>query len=114
MQFVNPESSEGKEIRTVLAKTKIADELYPHKPGKVSKLVEKKSRKKFSTNDHVYAWKYFEVRPKNGSEYPGKTNKEYCIFHAAHGDYTYSDAWIEFLTIKVKTEDFIAEIKKNN
>jgi hypothetical protein len=28
---------------------------------------------------------------------PEKTNREYCIYHPAHKDYTYNDKWIELL-----------------
>jgi hypothetical protein len=34
IQFVSPDSAEGKEIHNVLSKKVVADELYPHKPGK--------------------------------------------------------------------------------
>jgi len=97
IQFVNPDSEEGKEIRTVLVKTKTADDLYPFKPGKIPRIVSEETGQKFTSHNHTQAWKLYKVRPENNSKEPANTNKDYCIFHAAHKDYTYSQAWIDFL-----------------
>ena len=32
-----------------------------------------------------------------GSKSADKTNREYCIYHPAHKDYTYNDKWINLL-----------------
>ena len=48
-------------------------------------------------NTHTKAWKRFSIRPPKNSPVPEKTNKEYCIYHAAHKDYTYSEAWVRKL-----------------
>lgn len=31
----------------------------------------------------------------------GGTNRDYCIYHAAHGDYTFAYAWVEYLVHKI-------------
>jgi hypothetical protein len=98
IHFLSPDSEEGKTVHNVLQKLKIADELYRYKPGDVAKIVRKATGKPFSTNDHTIAWKKHKVRPPSGSKTPDKTNRDYCIFHAAHRDYTYNDKWIELLT----------------
>lgn len=97
IQFISPESEEGKTIHNVLQKFKIADELYKYKPGDVVKLVKTKTGKKFSMNDHTQAWQKHKIRPHNYSKSPEKTNRDYCIYHTAHKDYTYNDKWVELL-----------------
>ena len=96
-QFVEPSSKEGGEIRNVLLKYKIADDLYPHKAGKVTKLVRVSAKRKFTSHNHVQAWKHYKARPLNGAKNPEATNKEFCIYHPAHNDYTYSQKWVEHL-----------------
>jgi hypothetical protein len=41
------------------------------------------------------------VRPRNNSKTPDKTNREYCIYHPAHKDYTYNDKWLNLLVSEV-------------
>ncbi|MER8372340.1 hypothetical protein [Mesorhizobium sp. M1406] len=48
-------------------------------------------------NDHIRAWRHYQVRPKTKAAHPENTNKEYCLYHAAHGDYTYAQAWVDKL-----------------
>lgn len=110
-QFVNPKSAEGKEIHNVLSKKVAADEFYPNKPGKVVARVKKLTKLPFNANDHTKAWRLFKVRPRNGSSQPANTDKRYCIYHAAHKDYTYSDAWIDRLVEEVSDAEGFATIK---
>lgn len=63
IQFVTPDSDEGKEIKNVLLKYKPADEMYPYKPTDVARLVKEISGKAFSTHNHTQSWKKFKVRP---------------------------------------------------
>lgn len=97
IQFLSPDSAEGKSVQNVLQKFKIADELYRYKPGDVVKIVKKTTAKTFSMNDHTLAWQKHKIRPLQGATAPDKTNREYCIYHPAHRDYTYNDKWIELL-----------------
>jgi molybdopterin converting factor small subunit len=106
-QFVQPESSEGKDIRNVLVKHKLADEDYPHKPGDVVKMVEASTGEKFTQYNHTQAWRKYQVRPRKGVAQPENTNKDYCIYHGAHNDYTFSNQWVQFLESLVSdTNDF--------
>lgn len=111
IQFVNPDSDDGKEIRTVLVKTKTADELYPFRAGVVTRMVSEQSGQKFTTHNHTQSWKYFQVRPEKKSKDPASTDKDYCIYHFAHGDYTYSQAWVDFLIECVNAPEELAKIK---
>jgi hypothetical protein len=97
IQFLSPESAEGKSVQNVLQKFKIADELYRYKPGDVVKILRKTTSKAFSMNDHTLAWQKYKIRPAKDAKAPEKTNREYCIYHPAHKDYTYNDKWIELL-----------------
>lgn len=110
-EFIRPESAEGKEIRNVLVQYKAADEMYPLKPTLVRKLVIKKSGKQFTQNNHSQAYQLFNVRPKWGAKQPEQTDKTYCIYHAAHRDYTYSNKWVERLVEAVTDEKQFAAIK---
>lgn len=96
-KFIQSPASEGKKIHNVLEKPVPADNMYPYKPKAVCCLVKEKTKKEFNTHKHTLLWKKYCIRLQNGSNNPGKTNKKFCIFHKARGDYTYSDAWIEFI-----------------
>ncbi|MDK9719666.1 MAG: DUF3644 domain-containing protein [Rhodospirillales bacterium] len=101
VQFVLPSSAEGKEISNILIKYKPADETHPYKPNAVCKEVAKRAGKTFTTHNHTQAWHLHKVRPGSGAKHPEKTNKEFCVFHPAHGDYTYSEKWVERLVAEV-------------
>jgi hypothetical protein len=116
IQFLSPDSAEGKSIQNVLQKFKIADELYRYKPGDVVKIVKKASRTSFSMSDHTRAWQKHKVRPPSEATSPEKTNRDYCIYHPAHQDYTYNDKWIDLLVSEysdsnVATKEAVEVIK---
>lgn len=100
-EFIRPGSDEGKEIRTILEKRVIADDDYPHKPGHAAKLIAARSKRPFRLSDHTNAWRRYKVRPVKNAKQPEQTNRDHCIYHAAHNDYTYSEAWIEFVVGKI-------------
>lgn len=97
--FVNPQSEEGKNIHNVLQKFKIADDIYKYKPGDVVRLVKSKGNKTFTIHHHTIAWRHYKARPDSGSNTPEKTDRKYCIYHAAHKDYTYNDEWVNLLSV---------------
>lgn len=111
IQFVHPESAEGKEISNILVKYKTADDLYPYKPNTVVKLVSQRSRQKFTSHNHTQAWRFYSARPRQTAKRPEDTNKDYCIYHPAHGDYTYSEKWVEHLVAEIEHDDKWAAIK---
>src|ERR1700730_7193070 len=111
IQFVHPDSAEGKEISNILVKYKPADDLYPYKPGVVVKLVSQGSRRKFTTHNHAQAWKLYSVRPRPGAGRPEDTDKDYCIYHPAHGDYTFSEKWVQHLITEIEDESKWGAIK---
>lgn len=100
-QFVQSESAEAKEIRNVLVKFRPADETHPYKPKVVCEEVSRRTGRAFSLHNHNQAWRLHEVRPRKGDSFPQNTKKEYCVYHSAHGDYTYSRSWVERLVAEV-------------
>lgn len=110
-QFVQPHSTEGTEIRNVLVQHKLADHLYPHRPGDVVKKVSEAAGVPFTQHNHTQAWRKFEVRPRAGSAQPENTNRDYCVFHAAHGDYTFSDQWVQKLVDECRSEQNFEQLK---
>jgi hypothetical protein len=106
----NPEGT----AHQVLVDKVASDELWPHKPGKVVAILRAKTGKPFSTNQHTLAWKKFGVRPKGGSPKPNSCNKKYCTYHSAHGDYTYSDAWVELLATVVSDDEQYKALQEFN
>ncbi len=105
IQFLHPDSDEAKQIRNVLLKYKLADELYPYKPRKVTELVAERSPRYFTSRNHTQAWRKFNVRPRKSAIQPHITNRVYCIYHAAHRDYTYSESWVDFLINEIATDE---------
>lgn len=110
MQFIHPGSNEAEEIRNILVKYKAADDLYPHKPARVIALVAERSGKRFTSYNHTQAWRKYAARPRKGDQQPHNTNKDHCIYHSAHGDYTYSEKWIDFLVAEMATAEGYAAI----
>ena len=109
--FIKPGTEAGKEVHNVLVKHKIADEEYPHKPNKVAKLVSERSGKNFTVNNHRQAWHLYKVRPAKGVKQPAQTNRDYCNYHPAHSDYTYSEKWVDHLVAQVALDEEFARIK---
>lgn len=110
-QFVQPDSAEGKDIRNVLVQHRVADHLYPYKPANVASLVREKTGTGFSVRNHTQAWRKFEARPTQGAAQPENTKRDFCVYHAAHKDYTYSDQWVEHLIAEVNDEQKFADLK---
>ncbi len=111
LKFVSPSSDEAKDIRNILVKHKPADELYPYKPGRVCELVSERTGKNFTSHNHTQAWRAKRVRPRKGAARPDQTDQQYCIYHAAHGDYTYSEKWVALLETIVSDEESFQELK---
>lgn len=63
---------------------------------------------KFRPSTHVpRAWKALKARPAAGDTHPERTRTEYCVYDRAHGDYLYTQKFIEKVAEKTATaEDF--------
>lgn len=104
----NPNSTNQ---HTVMEKKVVSDDVWPHRPGRVVAQVREQTGKNFNPRHHMLAWKKFGVRPRAKAKKPNDTNKKFCGFHQAHNDYTYSDAWVEFLVELVSDEEKFVELK---
>lgn len=51
----------------------------------------------FTVSSHTDAWRRHGVRPNAGAADPAATDPRYCVWDSAHGDYLYSEAWVEKL-----------------
>lgn len=110
-EFIQPGSDEGKEIRNILEKRVIADDQYPYKPQQAANEIKKLSNINFTLYNHSQAWKRYKVRPGSKAKDKKQTNKDYCIFHAAHEDYTYNKSWIDFVVEKISDDEEFTALK---
>lgn len=73
--------------------------------------IQRRTKRPFTSHNHTQAWRKFKVRPLTGSAQPSKTNRDFCVFNAAHKDYTFTDAWVNFLCEQVEDDKSYAEIR---
>lgn len=82
------------------------------KPGEVVKAVQAglgnvkverngKQVDKFNSDTHTRCWRQYAVRPAGGAKKPDNTKQAYCVYDKAHGDYLYTQAWVNFLIEKM-------------
>lgn len=109
MHFVGPKPQEGVEVNNVMIKKVPADELFPHKAKTVVKLVRAKTGTNFTINTMIEVAKAKKVRPYPSGASPEKTDKQFCNYNKAHNDYTYNDAWVEFLVEKFKLKPIVVK-----
>lgn len=83
----------------------------------VSNLVENELKKtygdkfKFSYSAHHHiCCMYFKVRPKKDDPNPEKTNPNFCVYDAAHRDYVYTKAWVDFLVKNLSNREELTKI----
>jgi hypothetical protein len=104
-------NKEAGKVATILTKSVVGDELWPHRATAVVELVRRETGQNFTQYLHQLAWKKFGVRPRTGARDPADCKKDYCHFHKAHKDYTYSDKWVEFLVSIIRDEDEFLNLK---
>lgn len=101
----NKNNPEAGKVSNVLTQKVVGDELWPHKPSKVVQMIREKTGVAFSQHQHQLAWKKFGARPRANAKNPGDCKKNFCHYHSAHNDYTYSDALFDFLASVVENVD---------
>jgi len=80
-----------------------------YKPKMVCDALSKRLGNSISVSLHTAAWKFYDVR-KQGKQAEG-CNTEYCQFDEAHGDYVYTQAWIDFLCEKFSNQNELERIR---
>ena len=66
------------------------------RPGEVVKRIAPRVPA-FNLTYHTYATRHFKVRPRGGASDPTATVTAFCLYDAAHGDYMYTQAWVNRL-----------------
>ena len=112
MEFINVSSLDEVakaefEQAVTLLKTRETAVAHPGqmKPGQVAEKVKKRLGFKFGTHDHTLCWKHFEVRPLSDAEDPRQCDIRYCQYDVPHGDYIYTDEWVEKLVSELSNKD---------
>ncbi|QPC99051.1 DUF3644 domain-containing protein [Qipengyuania soli] len=88
---------DGNSKKNVLTQKVVGDELWPFKPKDVVAKVRQRGAPTFNAHHHQLAWKKFGARPRGKAKNPADCKKDYCHYHAAHQDYTYSQKWVDLL-----------------
>lgn len=112
IKFVHPGDDGADEVRHVLIKQELSDKNWPHKPATATRLIQDASGKKFTSHNHNQAWRMFDIRPRGGVQQPQNTDKEFCVYHEAHKDYTYSQKWVEFVSKFIANDENYEQLKK--
>jgi len=67
---------------------------------------------KFTSGTHTACWKKYKVRPAHGDSNPHAPNPEFCVYDSLHGDYGYTNAWVDFLVKKMSDEQEYSSLYK--
>ena len=67
-----------------------------YRPSAVLAELEKRGTRR-SLTWHTRNWQRFNVRPITNAANKTPTKSEFCVYDKAHGDYLYTDAWIDLL-----------------
>lgn len=86
------------------------------KPSKVVAMVAARlpHGTSFTVDTHTRCWRYFAVRPRAGDPRPENCRQNYCLYDAVHGDYVYTQGWVEFLVSELSKPGRIAEVTGGN
>lgn len=75
------------------------------RPAEVARSVDARLPYRFGLYSHFPPmWKALEARPPRGSEHPERTREEYCIYDGSHGDYLYTEAFVDKVVSMLDTE----------
>jgi hypothetical protein len=74
-------------------------------PKQVCEEVECAIEFRFSPPFHHHrAALHYDVHPPSGSEHPERTKGEFCMWNQAFNQYVYTEAWISFLSRRLKDD----------
>lgn len=97
----NPEEMQKYEKMIVGIKEKIVPVANQgkYRPSKIIEILKKNGYPK-NLNWHTEMWKKYEVRPKSANKNRKDCRIKYCQYDEAHGDYIYTDEWVDLLIEK--------------
>nr|WP_321496612.1 DUF3644 domain-containing protein [uncultured Methanolobus sp.] len=79
--------------------------------ARINEIFKINGDKKFNASyHHSKCWKYYKVRPESNSENRTDTNLKYSHYDVAHGDYLYTDDWVDFLKSELSDSSKTMEI----
>lgn len=81
-----------------------------HKPSVVVQKINQHCPHIVTQNAHSDAWRHFGVRPASGAPRPEQCRTEYCVYDEAHGDYLYTQAWVNKCIQAFSSADSFREI----
>jgi len=67
------------------------------KPSKVLEKLKDATNQDRPMSWHTAMWQKYKVRPSSVAEDKSNCKTEYCIYDSPHGDYLYTDKWVELL-----------------
>lgn len=67
---------------------------------------------RFNVSVHAACWRKYAVRPAAGDSNPEKTDYRYCVYDKMHNDYGYTQAWVDFLSEKLRDKDEFESLYK--
>ena len=112
MEFINvsalDDTAKGEiEQAITLLKTKETAVAHPGqmKPGQIAEKVNQQLGFKFGTHEHTLCWKYFKIRPPSNAQDPKECDIRYCQYDVPHGDYIYTDEWVEKLVTELSNKE---------
>jgi len=117
VQFVKVDETSADELKrlerlNVLIKEKkipIAN-LDLYKPSIVVEKINQECRHIVTQNAHTAAWRHFAVHPPYDSRHPERCKTDYCVYDDAHGDYLYTQAWVNKCIQAFSSADTFKEI----
>ena len=117
VEFINvaeldDDRREAYEQAVTLLKTRHVPVAHPGhmKPSDVAHTVEERLGLRFTVNDHTACWKYFKVRPPSGASDRANCDAGFCQYDVPHGDYIYTQAWVDHLVSGLSDPDRYREI----
>lgn len=80
-----------------------------YRPKIVVRKVVESGVPSFNSVQHTNCWKLFNVRPPTSSLNPFETISKFCLYDEPHGDYLYTQDWIDFLVELFKSGKLTAD-----
>lgn len=98
----NPEEMEKYDKAIIAIKEKMVPVANAdrYKPAKVLEQYNKTTGKQKHMAWHTSMWQKYQVRPSSNTSNKFNCKTEYCIYDSPHGDYVYTEKWIELLVEK--------------
>jgi len=100
-KFLNAGDSDLSNEEKIVIKKVPADHDYPLKAKEIEKLVRDRTGKDFNNKDFWKAYRLYKIRPRQGAKQPENTNKDYCLYSKINNNYSYSEAYVDFLVEKI-------------